>query len=119
MPTSQTGRYAAALPNWSNGSPLPRRKSPEVASDACNVVGTPPTERRTMRSQFSLAALALGNFVVGLSILAPAGMMPELALGFDVTIGAVGLLISLGAAVVCLSPPLVAWATSSVDRRSL
>jgi MFS transporter, DHA1 family, inner membrane transport protein len=72
-----------------------------------------------MRSQFSLAALALGNFVIGVSILAPAGMMPELASGFGVTIGAVGLLISLGAAVVCLSPPLVAWATSRVDRRLL
>lgn len=72
-----------------------------------------------MRSQFSLAALALGNFVIGLSILAPAGMMPELASGFGVTIGAVGLLISMGAAVVCLSPPLVAWATSRVDRRTL
>src|SRR5581483_12485389 len=83
------------------------------------MVGTPPTERRTMRSQFSLAALALGNFVVGLGILAPAGMMPQLALGFGVTISAVGLLISLGAAVVCLSPPLVAWVTSRVDRRAL
>jgi predicted MFS family arabinose efflux permease len=71
------------------------------------------------RSQFSLIALALGNFVVGVSILAPAGMMPELASGFGVTISAVGLLISLGAAIVCLSPPLVAWVTSRVDRRSL
>src|ERR1700736_5149929 len=72
-----------------------------------------------MGSQFSLAALALGNFVIGVSILAPAGMLPELASGFDVTIGAAGLLISLGAAVVCLSPPLVAWATSRIDRRTL
>jgi DHA1 family inner membrane transport protein len=42
--------------------------------------------------------LALGNFVIGLGILAPAGMMADLSTGFDVTIGAVGLLISLGAA---------------------
>jgi DHA1 family inner membrane transport protein len=72
-----------------------------------------------MRSQFPLVALALGNFVIGLSILAPAGMMPELASGFGVSIGTVGLLISLGAAVVCLSPPLVAWVTSRADRRLL
>jgi DHA1 family inner membrane transport protein len=83
------------------------------------MVGTLPTERRLMGSPFSLAALALGNFVIGVSILAPAGMLPELASGFDVTIGAAGLLISLGAAVVCLSPPLVAWATSRIDRRTL
>jgi predicted MFS family arabinose efflux permease len=72
-----------------------------------------------MGSRSSLAALALGNFVIGLSMLAPAGMMTDLSTGFGVTIGAVGLLISLGAAVVCLSPPLVAWATSRVDRRAL
>jgi predicted MFS family arabinose efflux permease len=71
------------------------------------------------RSRFSLAALALGNFVVGLAILAPAGMMPELASGFGIAVGTVGLLISLGAAVVCVSPPLVAWVTSRVDRRTL
>jgi DHA1 family inner membrane transport protein len=63
--------------------------------------------------------LALGNFFIGLSMLAPAGMMAELSSGFGVTIGAVGLLISLGAAVACLAPPLVAWATSPVDRRAL
>ena len=72
-----------------------------------------------MGNRFSLIALALGNFVIGLSMLAPAGMMAELSVGLGVTIGAVGLLISLGAAVVCLSPPLVAWVTSRVDRRAL
>jgi predicted MFS family arabinose efflux permease len=72
-----------------------------------------------MGSGFSLVALAFGNFVIGLGMLAPAGMMADLSSGLGVTIGAVGLLISLGAAVVCLSPPLVAWATSRVDRRTL
>jgi predicted MFS family arabinose efflux permease len=76
-------------------------------------------KRRMMRNQFSLIALALGNFVIGLSMLAPAGMMVDLSVGLGATIGAVGLLISLGAAVVCLLPPLVAWVTSSVDRRAL
>jgi predicted MFS family arabinose efflux permease len=70
-------------------------------------------------SGFSLVALALGNFVIGLGMLAPAGMMADLSAGLGVTIGAVGLLISFGAAVVCLSPPLVAWVTSRVDRRKL
>jgi DHA1 family inner membrane transport protein len=71
------------------------------------------------RRQFSIAALALGNFVIGLSILLPTGMMAELSSGLDVSIGATGLLISLGAAVVCVSPPLVASITSRVDRRVL
>lgn len=75
-----------------------------------------PSERRR---QFSLVALALGNFVVGLSILLPTGMLAELSLGLGVPIGTVGLLISLGAGVVCVSPPLVAWLTSRTDRRVL
>jgi DHA1 family inner membrane transport protein len=71
------------------------------------------------RRQFSIAALALGNFVIGLSILLPTGMMAQLSSGLDVSIGATGLLISLGAGVVCVSPPLVASITSRVDRRAL
>ena len=38
---------------------------------------------------------------------------------FGVSVGTVGLLISLSAAVVCLSPPFVAWMTSRFDRRTL
>jgi MFS transporter, DHA1 family, inner membrane transport protein len=75
-----------------------------------------PSERR---GQFSIAALALGNFVVGLSILLPTGMLAELSSGVAVPIGTVGLLTSLGAGVVCISPPLVAWITSRIDRRVL
>jgi MFS transporter, DHA1 family, inner membrane transport protein len=69
--------------------------------------------------QLSIAALALGNFVVGLGILLPTGMLAELSSGLAVPIGTAGLLISLGAGVVCVSPPLVAWITSRVDRRVL
>jgi MFS transporter, DHA1 family, inner membrane transport protein len=69
--------------------------------------------------QFSIIALALGNFVVGLSILLPTGMLTELSVGLGVTIGTAGLLISLGAGVVCVSPPLVAWITSHIERRTL
>jgi DHA1 family inner membrane transport protein len=75
-----------------------------------------PKERR---KPFSIVALALGNFVVGLSILLPTGMLAELSSGLGVTIGTVGLLISLGAGMVCVSPPLVAWITSRIDRRTL
>jgi DHA1 family inner membrane transport protein len=71
------------------------------------------------RRDLSIAALALGNFVIGVSILLPTGMMAQLASGLDVSIGATGLLTSLGAAVVCVSPPLVASATSRLDRRVL
>src|SRR5260370_42280142 len=75
-----------------------------------------PDERRR---QSSIVALALGNLIVGLSILLPTGMVADVAFGVDVAIGRVGLLISLGAGVVCVSPPLVAWITSRIDRRAL
>ncbi len=71
------------------------------------------------RRHFPIAALALGNFVIGLSVLLPTGMMAELSSGLNVSIGTTGLLTSLGAGVVCVSPPFVASVTSRVDRRVL
>src|SRR3954453_9153855 len=64
-------------------------------------------------------ALMLGNFVTGCSVLAPAGMLAELAAGFDVTIRDAGLLITYGAVVLCLGSPLTAWLTSRIERRTL
>jgi predicted MFS family arabinose efflux permease len=71
------------------------------------------------RSRVSIFALGLGNFAIGLSILLPTAMLQALSDGLGVTIGTAGLLISLGAAVVCVSPPFVAWVTSRIDRRAL
>lgn len=42
--------------------------------------------------RFAPTALMLGNLVTGCSVLAPAGMLPELATGLDVSIHAAGLL---------------------------
>ncbi len=61
----------------------------------------------------------LGNFVTGISILAPAGMLPELSHAFGVSIHEAGLLITFGAVVLCIASPLSAWLTSSFDRRRL
>jgi DHA1 family inner membrane transport protein len=64
-------------------------------------------------------ALMLGNFVVGLAILLPAGMLHELSSGLDVSIAQAGLLVTFGAVVLCFGSPLVAWITSRFDRRLL
>src|SRR4051795_1240859 len=64
-------------------------------------------------------ALMLGNFVTGCSVLAPAGMLAELAAALDVTIRDAGLLITYGAVVLCLGSPLTAWLTSRIERRTL
>lgn len=69
--------------------------------------------------RFAVSALMLGNFIVGISILLPTGMLSELSSNLGVPVGTAGLLISLGAGVVCLSPPFVTWATSRSDRRIL
>ena len=61
----------------------------------------------------------LGNLVTGCSVLAPAGMLPELARGLDVSIHAAGLLITFGAVTLCIGSPLTAWLTSRIDRRTL
>jgi MFS transporter, DHA1 family, inner membrane transport protein len=61
----------------------------------------------------------LGNFVTGCSVLAPAGMLSELASGLDVTIRTAGLLITFGAVVLCIGSPLTAWLTGRIERRKL
>jgi DHA1 family inner membrane transport protein len=61
----------------------------------------------------------LGNFVTGTSVLAPAGMLSELASGLGVGIREAGLLITFGAVVLCIGSPLTAWLTSRVERRTL
>jgi MFS transporter, DHA1 family, inner membrane transport protein len=72
-----------------------------------------------MRKQLPGIALMLGNFVVGLAILLPAGMLHELSEGLGVSIPQAGLLVTYGAVVLCFASPLVAWATSRFDRRVL
>ena len=59
-------------------------------------------------------ALMFGNFVIGVAILAPAGMLAELAQGLAVTIRDAGLLVTFGAVVLCFGSPLVTWATSGI-----
>src|ERR1700709_976749 len=73
-----------------------------------------PVERR-----FAPTALMLGNIVTGCSVLAPAGMLSELASDLHVTIRAAGLLITFGAIVLCIGSPLTAWLTSRIERRTL
>jgi predicted MFS family arabinose efflux permease len=69
--------------------------------------------------RFAPTALMLGNLVTGISVLAPAGMLPELAAGLDVSIHTAGLLITFGALTLCVGSPLTAWLTSRIDRRRL
>src|SRR4051794_12226899 len=69
--------------------------------------------------RFAPTALMLGNFVTGCSVLAPAGMLAELASGFDVTIRSASLLITFGAVVLCIGSPMAAWLTSRIERRRL
>jgi len=72
-----------------------------------------------MKQSFAPTALMLGNFVTGLAIMSPAGMLGDLAAGLDVSVRQAGLLITFGAVVLCIGSPLMTWLTSRVDRRSL
>lgn len=69
--------------------------------------------------RFAPTALMLGNILTGCSVLAPAGMLGELADGLGVSISSAGLLITFGAAVLCIGSPLTAWLTSRIERRTL
>ena len=63
--------------------------------------------------------LLTGNIVVGLAILGPAGMLAELADGLHVGIHDTGLLVTYGAAVLCIGSPVMAWLTTRIDRQLL
>lgn len=79
-----------------------------------NLPSDSPVHRR-----FAPTALMFGNLVTGCSILAPAGMLIELASGLDVTVHTAGLLVTFGAIVLCIGSPLTAWLTSRIERRTL
>jgi predicted MFS family arabinose efflux permease len=72
-----------------------------------------------VKSYFPRIALMLGNVIVGLSILGPAGMLAELADGLQVGIHDAGLLVTYGAVIVCIGSPIMAWLTTRIDRRLL
>ncbi|CCD96713.1 putative inner membrane transport protein [Bradyrhizobium sp. ORS 375] len=82
-----------------------------MTSAAVTDVQTPP--------RFAPTALMLGNIVTGCSVLAPAGLLPELAAGLSIEVHTAGLLITFGAVVLCICSPLTAWLTGRFDRRVL
>src|SRR5258706_4794028 len=65
----------------------------------------------------SLLALCFGNFVIGTGTLIVPGMLPQLADGLGVSLPIAGLLVTPFAAAVFVSAPLLAAATSRLDRR--
>ena len=80
---------------------------------------TEATLPRTANSWLPGTALMLGNFVTGIAVLAPAGMLAELSTGLAVSIREAGLLVTFGAIVLCIGSPLMAWLTAAIDRRLL
>ncbi len=72
-----------------------------------------------MMKRFAPTALLLGNFVTGISVMGPAGMLGDLADGLNVSVRDASLLITFGAAVLCIGSPVTAWLTSRFDRRIL
>ena len=73
----------------------------------------------TRSPQVALWPLLLGNFVIGTGVMAPAGLITELTAAFAVDVAAVGSLIAWGGALLCVQAPIVAFATSRLDRRIL
>ncbi len=54
--------------------------------------------------------------MTGLAVLSPAGMLTELAAGLNVSLQQAGLLATFGAGVLYFGSPLMAWATSRIER---
>lgn len=62
-------------------------------------------------------ALLIGNFIIGTSVVAPAGILNELSNGLNVSIREASYLIGIGAVVLCIGSPLMSWLTGSLNRR--
>jgi MFS transporter, DHA1 family, inner membrane transport protein len=72
-----------------------------------------------MTAPLARNALLLGNFVTGTAVLAPAGMLNELSADLGVSLQAAGWLVTFGAVILCAGSPLMAWATTHMERRTL
>src|SRR5882762_4398529 len=74
---------------------------------------------RSRNRSWAPTALMFGNFVTGLAVMSPAGMLADLAKSLGVSVYEAGLLITFGAVVLCIGSPLMTWLTSTIDRRRL
>jgi predicted MFS family arabinose efflux permease len=63
--------------------------------------------------------LMFGNFVIGLGVLMPAGLLNDLSVAFSQDAATTGTLIGYGAALLCIEAPLLAFLTNKIDRRRL
>jgi DHA1 family inner membrane transport protein len=72
-----------------------------------------------MTARAAAYALLSGNFLIGMSVIAPAGMVAPLAADLGISVTSAALLLTFGAVMLCIGSPLVAWGTSAMDRRLL
>ena len=72
-----------------------------------------------MKERPAIAAVFLGNFVVGCGVLVVPGMLDLLAHDLTISVPKAGALLSLAALTMCIGAPLLAAVTSKVDRRLL
>jgi DHA1 family inner membrane transport protein len=64
-------------------------------------------------------ALLVGNFMIGTGVQLPVGLLDLIAADLGVTVRQAGAILLVGGLVVGLGAPLLAWATSRIDRRTL
>src|SRR5262245_24697166 len=67
----------------------------------------------------TLWSLLIGNFVTGVGVLMPAGLLNDLSTAFAQDPATTGTLIAYGAAVLFVEAPLLAFLTNRIERRIL
>ena len=71
------------------------------------------------RETLVLVTLFCANFIIGLGILTPAGIINQLSEAFHVSIPRASSLIGYGALVLCILAPLCAFLTNRIERHML
>lgn len=78
-----------------------------------------PVRNHDARAAASLWILLLGNFLIGTGVLMPAAMLGGIANSFDVSVTMAVQLLTVSGIVIGVGAPILAYVTSSIDRRDL
>ncbi|MER0241668.1 MFS transporter [Streptomyces sp. HSW2009] len=129
-PARADGPGPASPPTPPASASLPPGPAPDLTAAGAGAeaapTGPPPTSSATAppparreRPAAALLALALGAFAVGTTEVVIAGLLPEVAAGFDVSLTTAGLLVSGYAAGMVVGAPLLTVLGARVPRKRM
>src|SRR5262245_26122582 len=97
----------------------PSRRSALISQQQFHVPDSDPMHSHPTPTWVTYWSLMLGNFVIGVGVLMPAGLLNDISLAFSQDAATTGTLIGYGAALLFIEAPLLAFLTNKMERRWL